>query len=249
MADAEFNDLEELGMGGGDELNEKFMTAANHLTKLVSTLDNDTLLKLYGFYKQGLEGDCSAKKPSWYDVKGKSKWEAWDKLKGMPQPDAKKQYIDLIRNIDQGFDVDKKPDSKEFWVTVSTMQNTEEALDECEKTIFDYVKEGNCRKVEELLSTVDDKNVLDADGLGLIHWAADRGLVDILKLLIKRNFNVNLQDVDGQTALHYASSCGQLECAQLLLKHGADAKIVDSDGSDPASVAADDDIKNLLMQH
>lgn len=250
MANSEYTDLEELGINcNDDEITKTFTLAANHLTKLVSKLDNDTLLNLYGYYKQGLEGPCNTPKPSWYDMKAKSKWEAWNKLKDMPQNDAKVLYINLIKKIDPLFDSTAETDTKEGWVTVSTLHHSEETTHESDKTIIDYVKEGNSKKVNELLPNVKDINSLDTDGLGLIHWATDRGFHNILQILLKYNCNINLKDVDGQTALHYASSCGHLECIELLIKNGADMEIVDADGMTPITVAVDDTIKDLLSKH
>jgi len=33
-------------------------------------------------YKQATEGDNEAKKPSFTDMVGRAKWDAWEKLKG-----------------------------------------------------------------------------------------------------------------------------------------------------------------------
>lgn len=248
---SDYKDLEELGIDcNSDELTEAFHTAANHLTKLASKLDNVVLLNLYAFYKQGLEGACNTPKPSWYDMRAKSKWEAWSALKNMSQDEAKTSYINRIKEIDPEFNTDtKNVKNNESWVTVSTLQHSEEVVDDSDKTIVDYVKEGNYNQVEVFLKEMKDVNIVDSDGLGLIHWAADRGYSNILQLLLQCNVEVNLRDVDGQTALHYTSSCGHLECCELLLKNGADAKIVDADGSDAAAVAADDTVKELLLKY
>lgn len=50
-----FQDFEELGINDNEEPSD-FQTAANHVQKLASKLENADLLQLYGFYKQGLEG-------------------------------------------------------------------------------------------------------------------------------------------------------------------------------------------------
>ena len=61
--------------------------------------DNATLLKLYALYKQGSAGDNSDKKPGFSDMVARAKWDAWDKLKGMSQDDAMRQYIDLVNAL------------------------------------------------------------------------------------------------------------------------------------------------------
>ncbi len=83
-----------------DEIKEKFTKAANEIkARNDLNLDNDTLLSLYGYYKQGLEGDCNTEAPGFLDFKGKSKWEAWNKLKGTSQEDAMKKYYKKVKKI------------------------------------------------------------------------------------------------------------------------------------------------------
>ena len=62
-------------------------------------LSNDQLLKLYGLYKQGTVGDCNTDKPEMLDLKGKSKLEAWNALKGKSQNDAKKEYVEYVLTL------------------------------------------------------------------------------------------------------------------------------------------------------
>lgn len=251
--DFDYKDFEELGIDcKSDKLTEAFHCAANHLTNIATKLSNEDLLKLYGYYKQGIEGDCNTPKPSWYDMRAKSKWEAWNGLKNMSQKDAKTSYVNLMKKIDPEFntDDDDKGKPKGFWVTVSTLQRTDEIIvDDSNKTIYDHVKEGNYESVEVLIKEMNDFNTLDSDGLGLIHWAADRGHANILQLLLKCDVDVNLRDADGQTPLHYTASCGHLECCIILLENGADAKITDTDGSDVLAVAVDDVIKDALLKY
>jgi diazepam-binding inhibitor (GABA receptor modulating acyl-CoA-binding protein) len=40
-------------------------------------------LTLYGLFKQGVVGDNTTDKPGFLDFKGKAKWEAWTKNKGI----------------------------------------------------------------------------------------------------------------------------------------------------------------------
>jgi acyl-CoA-binding protein len=50
-------------------------------------------------YKQGTVGDNTEKKPSFSDMVGRAKWDAWNKLKGTELDAAKQQYIDLIQSL------------------------------------------------------------------------------------------------------------------------------------------------------
>ena len=50
-------------------------------------------------YKQATAGDNAEKKPSFSDIVGRAKWDAWEKLKGTSGDAAKQQYIDLIESL------------------------------------------------------------------------------------------------------------------------------------------------------
>lgn len=67
--------------------------------KNVSGLDNDTMLNLYGLYKQALEGDCNTDKPSFFDPKGQAKWTAWNENKGMDTVTAMRRYTRKVKSI------------------------------------------------------------------------------------------------------------------------------------------------------
>ena len=82
-----------------DALKHAFEQAAKDVHALEQRPDNDTLLRLYGLYKQGAEGDVSGEKPGFFDFVGTAKYEAWAKLKGTAQPAAMQQYVDLVRKL------------------------------------------------------------------------------------------------------------------------------------------------------
>ena len=44
-------------------------------------------------------GDNTKKKPSFSDMVGRAKWDAWSKHKGTELDAAKQQYIDLIQSL------------------------------------------------------------------------------------------------------------------------------------------------------
>ena len=134
------------------------------------------------------------------------------------------------------------------------MVNNEAALEDNEKTLVDWIKEDNTAKFRELaskwsVSEVDSVvNYKDENGLGLLHWAADRGSKDIVKLLLDiKDLDVNQKDNDGQTALHYACSCGHLSVVEALLNcPKLDRNIRDNDNLLPEDAAVDKEVINLL---
>lgn len=250
-ADSEELDIDELvdKEDDVDFLTTQFKIAADHLAKKLLPLgvDDNKLLMLYSYYKQATEGSCNVPKPSFFDFKGKSKWEAWKKLGDMPRDEAKSRYVETIKSLDPSF---TPSEEKEHWVKVSTMAKEEHAIGDT--TLTDLIKDGNIKEFGDSLNKYEPgqlKNVVDElDELGLasIHWAADSGHTNIIELLLKNGADINRKDVDGQTALHYAASCDHVNCVKFLLRKGATKDILDNEGKSPYDVASDEEIKGLL---
>jgi acyl-CoA-binding protein len=81
------------------DLNAAFEAAVKNSTSISERPDNATLLKIYALYKQATEGDNEAPKPSFTDLVGRAKWDAWHKLEGMGSDEAMQGYIDLIESL------------------------------------------------------------------------------------------------------------------------------------------------------
>ena len=81
------------------DLNATFEAAVANSKNLSERPDNATLLKIYALYKQATAGDNTEKKPSFSDMVGRAKWDAWEKLKGTSAYEAKQQYVDLITSL------------------------------------------------------------------------------------------------------------------------------------------------------
>ena len=81
------------------DLASKFEAAVANSKDLSERPDNSTLLKLYGLYKQGSQGDNQEEPPGFGDMVGRAKWEAWNSLKGKPAQEAMQEYIDLIESL------------------------------------------------------------------------------------------------------------------------------------------------------
>ena len=81
------------------DLKSAFEQASRDIQTLSERPDNDTLLRLYGLYKQGSEGDVKGDKPGFFDFVGTAKYEAWAKRKGTAPEDAQKKYVDLVKKL------------------------------------------------------------------------------------------------------------------------------------------------------
>ena len=81
------------------DLQTAFEQAVAQSKDLSERPDNQTLLKIYGLYKQATQGDVSDAKPGFGDMVGRAKWDAWNALKGQSQDQARQGYIDLIDSL------------------------------------------------------------------------------------------------------------------------------------------------------
>ncbi len=79
---------------------EQLEQAAAESKELPSKPDNDTLLKLYSFYKQAKEGDAPEKGDyNMFDFVAKAKHQAWLSVKGTSSETAADEYIGIIKSL------------------------------------------------------------------------------------------------------------------------------------------------------
>ena len=64
-------------MSTGEEAFEQAAVAAKSLPERP---DDNTMLQLYAWYKQGSAGDVQGNKPGFFDFVGAAKYAAWEKL-------------------------------------------------------------------------------------------------------------------------------------------------------------------------
>lgn len=81
---------------------DRFATATEDVKQLPEKPDNDTMLRLYGLYKQGSLGDVAGDRPGMMDFVGRAKYDAWVAIAGMPQEEAMQAYIDLVESLKAG---------------------------------------------------------------------------------------------------------------------------------------------------
>jgi carboxylesterase len=82
-------------------LEESFASAQERVKKLPRRPPNDTLLALYGLYKQGTEGDVTGKRPGMLDPVGRAKYDAWTSRRGTSRAEAMQAYIDLVEALEK----------------------------------------------------------------------------------------------------------------------------------------------------
>lgn len=77
------------------DLEQRFADAQAKI-KPVTGLGNDVLLDLYALYKQATVGNATGDRPGMLDLKGRAKYDAWTKRKGLTKDAAMQAYIELV---------------------------------------------------------------------------------------------------------------------------------------------------------
>ena len=80
------------------ELKDQF-EAAQLKAKTLPAQSNETLLDLYGLYKQATAGNVTGEAPSGFDFRGAAKYAAWEKRRGMSAEQAMQAYVELVEQL------------------------------------------------------------------------------------------------------------------------------------------------------
>ncbi|KAG7980330.1 hypothetical protein I3843_05G177400 [Carya illinoinensis] len=254
-SDAEDDDDDDWEGVESTELDETFsaataFVAASAADRLSEKVSNDLQLRLYGLYKIATEGPCSSPQPSALKITARAKWQAWQKLGTMPPEEAMQKYIDIVTELYpswlDGLTLKSKRgegnapsmDAKgPMGPVFSTFVYEEESGNQSKMdAIHAFAREGEADNLIKCIEGSISVNLKDSEGRTPLHWAVDRGHLNITELLVSRNANVNAKDDDGQTPLHYAVVCERQAIAEFLVKQNADTDLKDNDGNTPSDL-------------
>lgn len=73
-----------------EKLAEKIIQEVRALTEFMTISEK---LEIYALGQQSKFGDVNTKPPMRFRIRERTKWDAWNKLKGMSQEDAKKNFL------------------------------------------------------------------------------------------------------------------------------------------------------------
>ena len=104
------------------------------------------------------------------------------------------------------------------------------------------VNSSQVQTAEELLVAGATVRCIDSYGRTPLHWAAGRGGLEMLKILMAAGTaaDLNAQDNAGRCPLHYAARMGQGAAMEELAKSGAKRGAKDADGKSPMHYAKGD---------
>jgi ankyrin repeat protein len=130
-----------------------------------------------------------------------------------------------------------------------------DALDESARTPLIFAAQvsamvDSTETVRILLKAAADPRKEDGSyHMSALHFAAAKGSVSVVGLLLDAGVDVNLLDGQGDTALHHAAADGRRDVVEFLIAHGANTNIADKDGKTPLKLAAaSGEIHELLLK-
>jgi len=231
-------------------LEDSFDCAARYVANNSHLLPREHLFDFYGLYKQATAGDCpDCPRPEDWS----SKWECWRENKGMSRSAAKGSYVTLLRATCPEFELAAETATDFMYKGKSSIMedpigSDSESNDALDTQLFGLVTE---QPIESFTKTVKDhpEACLLADDRGMtpLHWAADRGAVERIEILLNNGAHINARDDNGETPLHLAVIAGQFKAVEVLLKYGADPNILSNDLESSKQLAqSEKDIASLF---
>ncbi|XP_069670554.1 uncharacterized protein [Periplaneta americana] len=105
-------------------------------------------------------------------------------------------------------------------------------------------------KTSVYTTTKERLEMRDSDHRTPLFWAAVKGRLETVKMLVDKGANVNTDDAWKQTPLYYAISGCHVEVVKFLIENGANVKVCDKDGDSvtfTALLSGNLDILRLLI--
>lgn len=227
---------------GGKKGIERFEEACAAVESAADGLPGASRLELYALYKQAIEGNCEEEEPSRLKAVARSKWAAWRAKRGVTSDEAKAAYVQLASDL--GLLEEMQENARDGRSGLGPVHSRPVIGDDQDSSVRSkgdqvccFAAEGDLESIRNALE--DDDSLVNVTGEGrmtALHFAADRGFVDIVRLLIDRGADVNHTDDSGETPLHVAIAADQDEIVAMLIDAGADTSIKNNEGNSCAEL-------------
>lgn len=206
------------------ELDEAFSAATAFVAttaadrSVSSKVSNDLQLQLYAFYKIATEGPCSTPQPSAIKMTARAKWQAWKKLGAMPPEEAMQKYIAIVTELfptwldgapvkrrSEGGNDTQHMDSKGPMGPVfsSHVYEEESANDLKMDAIHNFAREGELDNLIKCIENGVSVDLKDSEGRTALHWAVDRGHLNITEALVKEKADINAKVICPLVQFYY----------------------------------------------
>ncbi|CAK9149156.1 unnamed protein product [Ilex paraguariensis] len=86
------------------------------------------------------------------------------------------------------------------------------------------------------------------DDMGAIHFAAQKGHLEVVRILLSSGVSVKSSNRKGMTALHYAVQGSNLELVKYLVKKGANKDAKTKAGKTPLDLASSEEVRLILVE-
>jgi ankyrin repeat protein len=135
-----------------------------------------------------------------------------------------------------------------FAIAFSTLLASKEG-----SRVADAAMQGDRAAVRALLTSGEDVNAAQGDGMTALHWAARKGDAELVPMLLAAGANVRATTrLGGYTPLLMAAELGHARSIEALIAAGADPKGTSANGVTPlmlASAAGQPDAITALLAH
>lgn len=80
-------------------IDEKFKQAVEDVKNLPNRPNDETLLQLYGLYKQVTIGNIDIPQPWAIQIEKRAKWDSWKLFENMDKLKAMARYVEVVENL------------------------------------------------------------------------------------------------------------------------------------------------------
>ncbi|MBA3953940.1 ankyrin repeat domain-containing protein [Candidatus Dependentiae bacterium] len=131
-------------------------------------------------------------------------------------------------------------------------KDTKAQIEQANQKLLEGAESRNIHAVDQALREGAQVDTTSPEGFAALHYSACNGDIQIAKLLIGAQANLNAQDKESYSPLHRAVKKGHVEIVRLLLKAGALVDTEDASHRTPLHLAATKgsfEIASLLMEY